>query len=234
MMVEQPPMDTVISMLITVLVYMFTLYLYNRTARPALLHPIVMSVSILLIVLSWVGMPVQTYQQHTQWLSWLLAPATIALAVPLYKHLRQIIHDSPRLFLPIVIGGMVAPILAWGILFSFDSAWPITLSMLTKSITTPLAMETAAIIGGYPALAAVIVVFTGIVAAVLAEPVFRQLPELNDRDKGIALGTVGHAIGTATAAQKSPQCAAFATLSLCLNGILTALLLPLLVYLFGQ
>jgi putative effector of murein hydrolase len=101
------------------------------------------------------------------------------------------------------------------------------MTMLAKSITTPLAMEASAHIGGIPALAAVFVITTGIVGAIVATGVFSVLNVRDRQAQGIALGTVAHAIGTAKSIHMGEDVAAMATLGLCVNGIFTALVLPL-------
>jgi putative effector of murein hydrolase len=88
--------------------------------------------------------------------------------------------------------------------------------------------DTAKFMGGYPELAAVIVILTGIVGAVSCRWIFRLLSIKSQEAQGIALGTVAHAVGTALAFQISEKSGAFATLALCVNGVLTAILLPLL------
>ena len=100
--------------------------------------------------------------------------------------------------------------------------------MLAKSITTPLAMEASAHIGGIPALAAVFVIVTGVVGAILSGTVFAFLSIVNKKAQGIALGTVAHAVGTAKAIHMGADVAAMATLGLCVNGVFTAFVLPLL------
>lgn len=217
----------------TILAYLFALLIFTRTGRKPFMHPIVVSVCIILIVLSYIQLPIESYLTNTSWISWLLAPATVALAVPLFGQINNIRTAGIKLLVPILVGGVVAPILAVLVLFVFKVELSIILSTLTKSITTPFAMDTSKIIGGYPALAAALVVVTGILAAVFARPIFALFKRDHIAAQGIALGTVGHAVGTAEAMRKSNKCGAFATIALCINGILTTILLPLLLKLFG-
>jgi putative effector of murein hydrolase len=173
-------------------------------------------------------LPVEKYQQHVWLIAFMLGPATVALAIPLYNQIRVLISMGWRLVLPICVGGVIAPLLAWLSIYFFDTPLNLQMTMLVKSITTPLAMGTAEAIGGIASLSAVFVIVTGIVGAIFAPLVFQIAKTHSHMAQGVALGTVAHAVGTSKAISTSETCAAFATLSVCLNGIVTALVLPLL------
>jgi putative effector of murein hydrolase len=158
---------------------------------------------------------------------------SVALAIPLYKQIKLIYAAGIKGMLVIVLGGCVAPLIAVGWLGLFDFSEPVRLSVLTKSITTPLAMDTANIIGGLPELAAAVVVLTGILGVMFSQFIFK-LTRCNDlRAQGLTLGAVSHAIGTARAHQMMQQRGAFSTMALCVNGMLTAIILPVVFMLFG-
>lgn len=214
----------------TLVAYALALWVYRVSRAQPLLHPLVVTSVIVGGALSFTHTPVADYQQAAVWLHWLLGPATVALAVPLYKQLEQVRQYRRAIWVPIVCGGIVAPLLATVPLIVFAVDTPVWRSMLTKSITTPLAMETTLFVGGVPALAAVFVIVTGIVGAIIAGPVFRLLRVSSQAVRGLALGTVAHAVGTARAVQEGEVTAAFSTLALCINGILTALVLPIVFY----
>jgi putative effector of murein hydrolase len=163
----------------------------------------------------------------------MLGPVTVALAILLYKQIKLIYAAGIKGMLVIVLGGCVAPLIAVGWLGLFDFSEPVRLSVLTKSITTPLAMDTANIIGGLPELAAAVVVLTGILGVMFSQFIFK-LTRCNDlRAQGLTLGAVSHAIGTARAHQMMQQRGAFSTMALCVNGMLTAIILPVVFMLFG-
>jgi putative effector of murein hydrolase len=148
--------------------------------------------------------------------------------VPLYNQIRVLKQLGFKVLLPIVIGGTVAPSLAWFSVYLLDTPMQLQMTMLVKSITTPLAMGTADLIGGSSELAAIIVILTGIVGATFAPWLILLTKADSEYAQGLALGSVAHVIGTSKALSISETCGAFATLGLCLNGIITALLLPLL------
>lgn len=212
---------------ITVAIYLGSLWIYRVSRLQPLLHPIVTSaITISLLLLS--TETLSNYLQATQWFSWLLSLATVALAIPMYQQLQVIRQYGWRVWLPIIVGGSAAPVSAWLFAWSIDAPVDLQMTLLAKSITTPLAIDVAGAIDGVPALAAVIVILTGLVGAVFATWLFRLLHITSPIAQGVALGTVAHAIGTARAVQMGQVTAAVATLALCVNGIGTATLVPIL------
>jgi putative effector of murein hydrolase len=215
-------------LLITVIIYTFSLQVFHWSGRRSGFHPLLLCMAMLGLILVVAQQGVAEYQQQVALLHWFLGPATVALAVPLFKQLAKIKHSVRTVLLPIILGAMVAPVSAVICLYWANVDRGIQVTMLSKSITTPLAMATANAIGGYPELAAVIVILTGIVGAVCGPWLFRLLSIKSQQAQGIALGTVAHAVGAAQAFQISARSGAFATLALCVNGVLTAIILPLL------
>lgn len=217
---------------ITLVVYICSIQLYKLTAPlwfiNPILHPLIVSTVVIVGLQLMTNTSVIEYQSYTYLLSLLLGPATVALAVPLYNQLRILMKMSWRVLVPIVVAGILSPLLSWLSLYFLNTPINLQMTILVKSITTPLAMDAAHAIGGIPALAAVLVITTGIVGAVCGPTLFAIIGVTNHAAQGTALGAVAHGIGTAKAISVSEQCAAFATLALCVNGIFTALLLPLL------
>ena len=202
--------------------------MFQKASASPFLHPLLVSAVLLAVLLFVTDTQVADYQTAVTVLDWLLGPATVALALPLYRQLRVIGNLGGSVVIPIACGGILAPLLAWIPIYLFSDNLALQSTMLVKSITTPFAIEVGAAINGLPALAAGIVIITGIVGAVSSPLVFRLMKVNDEPSKGIALGTVAHAVGTAHAYQISEEAAALATLALCLNGIVTAILLPLL------
>ena len=213
---------------LTLLAYIGATYLHRLGKFNPLLHPLVTSACFIIAVLLTFEVELRQYQQATWLITYLLGPATVALAIPLYRQLRALLRLGWRLVLPILFGGALAPTLAWLSIYFFNTPTKLQMTMLVKSITTPLAMGTADAIGGLASLAAVFVIVTGIVGAVFAPLVFKIAKVHSHMAEGVALGTVAHAVGTSKAISISETCAAFATLAVCLNGMVTAFVLPLL------
>jgi putative effector of murein hydrolase len=219
-------------LIVTVIIYFGALHLYKVT-KPLwfihpVLHPLIVSTLLIILLQSLTQTSLSEYQNYTYLLSALLGPATVALAVPLYKQLSILMKMSWRVLVPISIAGILSPVLSWISLYLLDTPLNLQMTMLVKSITTPLAMDAAGAIGGIPSLAAVFVITTGIVGAICGPALFALIGVHNQAAQGTALGAVSHAIGTARAISISEQCTAFATLALCLNGIATSLILPIL------
>ena len=218
---------------ITLLVYVLAIWIFKYFAHNTLFHPIVVG-AVLIGGISFLShTPLLDYQLYISPINWMLGPVTVALAIPLYQQLKQIYAAGSKGMLVIILGGCIAPLIAIAWLDWFDFSDAVRFSVLTKSITSPLAMDTTEAIGGLPELAAGVVVVTGILGVMFSRIVFK-LTRCNDpRAQGLALGTVSHAIGTARAHQLGAKTAAFSTMALCVNGILTAIILPIIFMVFG-
>lgn len=217
---------------LTVAVYWLSLVLYRISGANAFLHPIITSTLILMVGLLSVDYAIVDFQRLLMPIDWLLGPATVALAIPLYRQVQVVKQYGWRILLPIIAGGIIAPLLAWLSVIALDAPLDLQLTLMAKSITTPLAIDVTSVIGGIPPLVAVIVIITGIIGAIASPLIFSALRISNPIAQGIALGTVAHAMGTAKAIQVGEVPAALATLSLCVNGVFTALCLPLVFAVF--
>jgi predicted murein hydrolase (TIGR00659 family) len=226
-------LDHLLWITITLCVYVLAIWIFKYFAHNMLFHPIVVGAMLIAGICVVSAIPLQDYQLFVRPINWMLGPVTVALAIPLYQQIRLINAAGNKGILVIILGGCVAPLLAIGCLGLFDFSEPVRLSVLTKSITTPLAVDTTNIIGGIPELAAGVVVITGILGVVFSQFIFKLTACDDARARGLALGTVSHAIGTARAYQLDAKSGAFSTMALCVNGILTAIVLPIVFMLFG-
>src|SRR5437764_1348668 len=158
----------------------------------------------------------------------LRGPATVALAVPLYQHRAEV----KRALLPMaaaLVAGAIVSIVSAVVIAKACGASPETLASLApKSVTTPIAMGISEQIGGLPSLTAAFVIATGIIGAVLATPLLNLLGLRDWRGRGFGAGMAAHGLGTARAFQVHPLAGTFAGVALALNGLLTAILVPLL------
>lgn len=213
---------------LTIALYFFGDWLYQRSRGMMIIHPFIL-VPLLMFGCIWLfGYAVGDVQQDLQYLQMGLGPVTVALAMPMYNQLPILKKMGMPVVLAIVSAGFIAAVLAWLAVIITAAALPLQMTMLTKSITTPLAMSAAEVIGGVPALAAVFVIITGIVGGVVSPLVYR-ICQVNDAPtQGLILGTVAHGVGTAKAIQMGEVTAAFASLGLSINGIVTAFVLSLL------
>lgn len=214
------------ALLLTLGCYVLALEIYQFAHRPALLHPAITAMAALIIILSASKVPYRQYLDGAAFIHFLLGPATVALAVPLYRNLAHIRRLGPALALALVTGASVAVATAW-LLGRMLHLSELTLhSLLPKSVTTPIAMGLAETLGGSPSLAAGIVLVTGVIGCVFAPVVYRLLRIRDPAVQGFALGVAAHGFGTAKAFEISPLAGAFASLGLGLTGLATALALP--------
>ena len=212
----------------TLLAYQGAFWLYQRSGHNPLANPVLLAVSILVLFLTLTATRYETYFAGAQFVHFLLGPATVALAIPLYTQFKRV----RTMLLPVVAGllagSLTATISAVLIARWFDASLPTQLSLAPKSVTTPIAMGIAERIGGIPSLTAVLVIITGVLGAVGARAVFDALKVRDPAIRGFAIGVASHGIGTARAFQVNEQSGAFAALAMGLNGALTAILVPLI------
>ena len=216
----------------SLLAYLAGLWLYRLSRHNPLLHPGIIAIGTLIAVLTLFGVPYADYFDGAEALHFLLGPATVALAIPLYQYAGMI----RRLMLPIIggllAGTVVAITSAVGLAWWLGATEPTLLSLAPKSVTTPIAMGVAEQIGGLASLAAGMVIVTGAIGCMLAPWLYRWLGIKNPATQGLALGVVAHGFGTAKAFELSPAAGAFAALGLGLAGLLVAFTLPFIVALF--
>ena len=217
----------------TMVAYSLAYWIYERAGASPLLHPVVVAVALLIGFLVLADIRYEAYFAGAQFVHFLLGPATVALAVPLYRQLEKL----RRLWLPILVASIGG--VSVGALSSVGIAWVLgvdretLLSLAPKSVTAPVAMGISEQIGGLPSLTAVLVVLTGILGAVLGARVFALLGCSDDSVKGIAMGITAHGIGTARAFQLSGEMGAFSGLAMALSALLSAFFVPLLLEALG-
>jgi predicted murein hydrolase (TIGR00659 family) len=218
----------------TLLAYQAAFWLYRRSGGHPLANPVLIAVAILVFFLMSTATPYETYFAGAQFVHFLLGPATVALAIPLYAQIRRVRALLLPVLAGLVAGSLTAVLSAIAVGRLFGASLPTQLSLAPKSVTTPIAMGVAERIGGIPSLTAVLVIVTGILGAVGARYVFDALRVRDPAIRGFAIGVASHGIGTARAFQVDAQSGAFAALAMGLNGALTALMLPFVAELLGR
>lgn len=213
---------------LTVLVYLGALWLYRRSGLNPLVNPVLISVSLIVAVLLATRTPYPQYFDGAKFVHFLIGPATVALAIPLYNQWERLKRMGPPIGIALLAGSTTAVVSAVGIAWLLGATPETLRSLAPKSATMPIAMGVAERIGGLPSLAAVAVAVTGISGAIMARALFNLLGVKDLSVRGFAVGITSHAIGTARALQVDEQAGAFSALAMALNGIATALLVPLL------
>ncbi len=215
----------------TLVVYLLVHAAYLRLGQPPWANPVLWSVVVLAVGLTVTQVPYPTYFSGAQFIHFLLGPAVVALAWPLWLRRRELARRGGALLLAALAGGAAAAGSALALGWAVGLPQDVLLSLAPKSVTAPVAMGVAAKIGGIPALAAVFAVVTGMVGALSAKLLFDRLriPAAGNgwAMRGFAVGTAAHGIGAARALQVNEDAGAYAALALGLQAILTALLLPL-------
>jgi predicted murein hydrolase (TIGR00659 family) len=222
-----------LGLTLTLLAYQLAFVIYKRSGGNPLANPLAIAVALVVAVLSVTGTPYRTYFDGAQFVHFLLGPATVALAIPLYTQVARLKRMLLPLLAALIVGSLTACVSAVAIGWALGASTESIRSLAPKSITTPIAMGVAEKIGGLPSLTAVLVVVTGIFGAISASYLFNALRIKDPVVRGFAIGVSAHGIGTARAFQVSEETGAFSALAMCLNGIATALFLPLLFRVFG-
>jgi predicted murein hydrolase (TIGR00659 family) len=217
-----------LGLTLTLLAYLAGRQLYLKAKGSPLLNPVLVAVVVLIALLKLTHTDYQTYFQGAQFVHFLLGPATVALALPLYRQLHALRRSVLAVAAALVTGSAVASLSAMAIAKALGAEPQTVLSMAPKSVTTPIAMGVAEQVGGLPSLTAALVLMTGITGAVVGPWVLDKLKIRDERARGLAMGMASHGIGTARALAESETAGAFSGLAMGLNGVITALLVPLL------
>ena len=213
----------------TLVAYQLAVQIYRRSGQQPFANPVLISILLLVSLLKATGTPYTQYFEGAQFVHFLLGPATVALAIPLYGQFRRLVSMAGPLVIALIAGSFTAMLSAVLVGDWLGGSLPTLLSLAPKSVTTPIAMGIAEQIGGHPSLAAVMVIVTGILGAMVALTLYRWLNIHDDAVAGFALGVAAHGIGTARAFQINETMGAFAALGMGLNGLLTAIALPAIV-----
>jgi len=213
-------------LVLTLIIYMLSVSLYQRSNKHVLLLPVVTGIALVIAALLVFDIDYNVYFDSVKVLHFLLGTATVALAVPLRNNFHLILEHARPLTLSLIAMAVITPALAVVSAWLFGADKAVLLSLAPKSISTPFAIGVAEEIGAYPPLVAAIVIVTGTVVAVIASTVFKVFAIHNPIAQGFSMGLVGHGIATATAFEMSIKTGAFSALAMGLMGLSTSTLLP--------
>jgi predicted murein hydrolase (TIGR00659 family) len=221
----------------TLVTYVLAQAAYARLGQAPWANPVLWTVIVLASGLLLTGVPYPTYFAGAQFIHFLLGPAVVALAWPLWQRRVELKQRWSGLLLAALAGGSVAAISAGLLGWGLGLPQEVVMSLVPKSVTAPVAMGIAEKIGGIPALAAVFAVITGLVGAMAGKYLFDALRVKTDPSgwaaRGFALGTAAHGIGAARALQVNEDAGAYAGLALGLQVVLASLLMPLVMSLLA-
>lgn len=216
---------------LTILFYLAGVGLQRRTRSP-LANPTLIGIVLVGITLWLLHITYAQYFTSVQLLHFLLGPATVALAIPMVQSLEHLRRGLLPTLASLFAGSLTGAVSAYGIVRLCGGSHMLALSMMPKSLTTPIAMGVADNIGGTASLTAVFAIVAGILTAVFLPMLLRVLRVNHPAATGLAAGTAGSGIAAAAVIPLGPVPAAFAGVAIGVNGLMTALLAPLLVRLF--
>ncbi len=213
---------------LTVCFFVLARWVYRRAGRRSWLNPVLLSVLALVAVLVVTDTPYDVYFEGAKFVHFMLGPATVALAIPLYRQWDSLKRHPIALLVSLLTGSLTAVLSALLIAKLGGATNEALISIAPKSVTTPVAMGISEQLGGLPSLTAVLVILTGILGASFGPWLLEKLRITNAMAKGLAMGVASHGIGTGRAIYMGDVAAAFSGLAMGLNGLATTILLPLI------
>ena len=217
---------------LTLTAFVLASLIYRKLGMNPLVNPVLLSVIAIVLILRGTGTGYDTYFEGAQFVHFLLGPATVARAVPLYRQFDRVRKSAAAVLTSLLCGSITSALSAVSIAWLLGAETVSIVSLAPKSATAPVAMGISEHLGGLPSLTAVIVILTGIIGAMLG-PVLLDWLKIRDWSaRGLAIGTASHGIGTARALQVNEVAGAFSGLAMGLNALATAILLPIFWNLF--
>ena len=200
--------------------YFIGVWMKNRF-RLAIFNPILIAVLLCIAFLAVTGISYDTYYSSAKYLGWFLTPATVCLAIPLYEQLSKLKENFAAICVGILSGVLTSLVTVLVIALVFHLTHEQYVTLLPKSVTSPIGMGIAEELGGYPAITVPVIILTGLVGNVVAEPFLKLLRVTDPVAKGIAIGSSSHALGTAKALEMGEVEGAMASLSIATSGLIT-------------
>lgn len=198
----------------------------KKKIKSAICNPLLVSIVLILIFLIVTGVSYESYAKGSEYISYLLTPATICLAVPLYQQMELLKQNYKAVLAGILAGTLssMTCILLLSLLFHFNHEAYVT--FLPKSITTAIGIGVSEELGGYISVTVVVIVVTGVLGNIFAEHALKIMRIKEPIARGIAIGSASHAVGTAKAMELGPIEGAMSSLSIVVSGILTVIGAP--------
>lgn len=212
--------------LLTIVAFYLALQI-NKYLKSVLLNTFVLTVLILIGILLMLNIPYEQYMQGNEPLNDLLGVSVVALALPLYEQLRQIAAYWKSILFVTAVASVFSMFTGAGLALWLGANPEMVASVISKSITTPIAMEISANLGGIPAVAAVGVVLAGLQGSVLGYFILKKIGLKSSEGMGLAIGSMSHVLGTVTVMENDQKAGTYSSISLVLCGIISSILAPL-------
>lgn len=216
------------GILITLIAYEIGLYLQRRTGL-AILNPLLISTILIILFLVITGIDYDSYNVGGKILTFFITPATVALALPLYRNFKLLVENLWPIFIGI-IGGIIVNFISIYFLVKYTNLdMQLFYSLVPKSVTTPIGIELSSQIGGMPQITIAAIIISGL-TGVIAGPIIFKVFKINDKvARGIAYGTTAHALGTTKAIEEGEVEGSMSGLSIGISGLLTAVIVPVMI-----
>lgn len=218
---------SIISVLVTAAVFMLSKRVYRRWSfvlfSPLLLCPVILILLLLVFQTSY-----DQYNEGAQWLTKLLGPATVAMAVPMYKHFHLLKKYRIEIFISILVGSLTAIVSSFLFATWMKLSPFLVKSLVPRSVTTPIAMDISKLIGGTPAITAVFVIITGVLGSVLGPFLIRLISIRTSTAKGLLLGMGAHGAGASKAFEIGELEGTFASLAMVVAAIISIIFISTL------
>jgi predicted murein hydrolase (TIGR00659 family) len=215
--------DPLFGLAATLFVFQLAKWLQQKT-KQRLLHPMLVSTLLLIGLLNIANIDYVDYNHGGQYITFLLGPATVALAIPLVRQLPVLKKNWQAILLGVVSGSLVGVVSVLGIASFLDASREITLSLTPKSVTTPIAMEIARSLGGIPSLTVGAVIIAGLTGAIIGPALLTRIGVKNQIARGLAIGAAAHALGTDRCLEDNELAGAVSGIAIALVGVVTSLM----------
>ena len=207
--------------------YLIADFIYRKSKLFPLLNPVAISVLLVSLILIIFNIQYERYFDGAKFIHFLLGPATVALAIPIYRKWDLIVSNSKAIFVSLILGSFFAIFITYVLSLHFELQEELIFSLLPRSVTAPIAMGISEIIGGIPSLTAIITLITGVIGASLGVFVFDIMKLKKMEARGFSLGLASHGIGTARAMSRDKNAGVFAAVGMGLSGLITSIIVPL-------
>ncbi len=214
---------------LTVGAYLAGDYCYKQTRLFPLFNPVALGIIIVSAVLLVFNVQYERYFDGAKFIHFLLGPATVSLAIPIYKKWELIVANAKSIVTGAILGSLFAVLITYALALGLSLDREIIISLLPRSVTAPIAMGIAELTGGIPSLTAIITIITGIIGAAFGTFTLDLLRVKSMSARGFSIGLASHGIGTARAMSRNDTAGVFAAVAMGLSGIVASLIIPLII-----
>ena len=222
-MSEMMKNSATIGVVISLIAYFLGVFLKEKTKK-SIFNPLLISIALVIAFLLLFDIEYETYNASAKYLSYLLTPATVCLAIPLYQKLELLKKYPLAIFVGITSGVLTSLLSIFGMSLLFKLSYKEYITLLPKSITTAIGLGVSEELGGYPSITAAVIIITGILGNLIGELVCKVFRVRHAISRGLAFGTSSHAIGTTKAMELGDTEGAMSSLSIVVAGLLTVVL----------